>query len=195
MGLLLVEHEDAGGNAGAVEEIRRQADDALDVAALHDLLADVGLGPATKEHAMRENDRAFAGALEASEDVQQKGVVAVLHGRNAELKSMELVLGRIESVAPGFGRERRIGDDEVEGLERAGLGVLEVRAGETVVLPDIRRGAVMKDHVHLGERLGGVVHLLPVEREIKPAAFLRLIVRLEEQGAGAARRVVDGLSG
>ena len=36
-GVLLVEHDDAGGDAGAVEEVGRQADDALDVAALHDL--------------------------------------------------------------------------------------------------------------------------------------------------------------
>ena len=33
-GVLLVEHDDAGRDAGAVEEVRRQADDALDVAAL-----------------------------------------------------------------------------------------------------------------------------------------------------------------
>ncbi len=32
-GVLLVEHDDAGGDAGAVEEVGRQADDALDVAA------------------------------------------------------------------------------------------------------------------------------------------------------------------
>jgi hypothetical protein len=30
-GVFLVEHEDAGGDAGAVEEIGRQADDALEV--------------------------------------------------------------------------------------------------------------------------------------------------------------------
>ena len=34
VGVFLVEHDDAGGNAGAVEEVGRQADDALDVAAL-----------------------------------------------------------------------------------------------------------------------------------------------------------------
>ena len=88
-GVFLVEHDDAGGDARAVEEIRRQADDALDVAAPDDLPADVGLGVAAEEHAMRENDRAFARALEAGEDVQQKGVVAVLRGRNAELEALD----------------------------------------------------------------------------------------------------------
>ena len=126
-GVLLVEHDDAGGNAGAVEEVRRQADDALDVAAPDDLAADVGLGAAAEQHAVRQDDRALAGALEAGEDVEQKGVVAVLRRRDAELEALELVVGRVEAVAPRLGRERRIGDDEVEGLERA-VCVLEVRA-------------------------------------------------------------------
>jgi hypothetical protein len=133
---------------------------------------------------MRENDCAFSGALQTSKHVQQEGVVSVLLGRDAELKSMKLILGRIDPVAPGFCGERGIGDD-----------VLEVRAGEAVVLPDIRRGAVMEDHVHFRQRLGGVVHLLPVERQIEPGASLRLIVCLEEQRTGTAGRVVDCLSG
>ena len=66
---------------------------------------------------MRQNDRAFAGALERGEDVQQEGVVAVLLRRDAELEAAVLVIGRVEAVAPGLGGERRIGDDEVEGLE------------------------------------------------------------------------------
>ena len=63
-GVLLVEHDDAGRNAGAVEEVRRQADDALDVPSADDFPADVGFGIATEEHAVRQNDRALAGALE-----------------------------------------------------------------------------------------------------------------------------------
>ncbi len=38
---------------------------------------------------MRENDRAFARALEGGEDVQQEGVVAVLLRRHAELEAVE----------------------------------------------------------------------------------------------------------
>ena len=39
-GVFLVEHDDAGGDAGAVEQVGRQADDALDVAAPDDFAAD-----------------------------------------------------------------------------------------------------------------------------------------------------------
>ena len=78
VGVLLVEHDDAGRDAGAVKEVRRQADDALEVAALDELLADDGLSIAAEENAVRQNARAFAGALQRAEDVQQVGVVALL---------------------------------------------------------------------------------------------------------------------
>ncbi len=194
MGVFLVEHQDAGRDARAVKEIGRQADDALDVAALDDLAADGGLGTAAEQNAVRENDRAFAGALEAGEDVQQEGIVAVLLRRDAELEAAIQVIGRIEAVAPGLGGERKIGDDEVEGLEAA-VRRLEVRAGEGVVLPDLRRRAVVEDHVHPGQRGGGVVHFLPVEREVEAGVALGFVVGLQEQRTGATGGIVDGLAG
>ena len=194
MGVFLVENEDAGGDARAVKEVGRQADDALDIAALDDLAADRGLGTAAEKNAVRVNDRAFACALEAREDVQEESIVAVLLRRNPECKAAIQVIGRIEAVAPGFGGERKIGDDEVEGLEAA-VGAFEVRAGEGVVLPYLRRRAVVEDHVHPGQRGGGVVHLLPIEREVEAGTALGFVMRLQKQRAGAAGGIVDGLAG
>ena len=84
VGVLLVDDDDAGGDAGAVEEVRGQADDALDVALADERAADVGLGIAPEQHAVRQDARALAGALERADDVQQVGVVALLGGRRAE---------------------------------------------------------------------------------------------------------------
>ena len=92
-GVFLVEHDDAGGDAGAVKEVGGQADDAFDVAALDEVLADDGLGIAAEEDAVREDARAFAGALERAQDVQQVGVVALLGGRHAVVLEA-LVRGR-----------------------------------------------------------------------------------------------------
>ena len=58
-GVLLVEHDDAGRDAGAVEEVGRQADDALDVAALEQLPADRGFGVAAEQDAVRQDDAAL----------------------------------------------------------------------------------------------------------------------------------------
>ncbi len=84
VGVLLVDDDDAGGDAGAVEQVGGQADDALDVALADEIAADVGLGVAAKQHAVRQDARALAGALERADDVQQVGVVALLGGRRAE---------------------------------------------------------------------------------------------------------------
>ena len=109
--VLLVEHDDAGRDAGAVEEVGWQADDALDVAALEQLPADGRLGVAAEEDAVRQDDRRLAGALERLQHVQQEGVVAVLLRRASELEAAVLVL---QAVAPRLDRERRIHDGEVE---------------------------------------------------------------------------------
>ena len=82
--ILLVDHDDAGGDARAIKQIGRQTDDALDVALAHQRAADVGFGIAAEEHAMRQDARAFARALERAHDVQQVGVIALFGGRRAE---------------------------------------------------------------------------------------------------------------
>lgn len=76
--MLLVQHDDAGGDAGAVEQVRGQADDPLDDAALDQIAADDALGIAAEENPMRKDACALAGALERAEDVQEVGVSAKL---------------------------------------------------------------------------------------------------------------------
>jgi len=136
------------------------------------------------------NHRAFAGALERGEDVQEKCVVAVLLRRDAERESRIHVVGGIEPVAPRLSREREIGDDEIEQLE-ATVVVFVVRRREGVILPDGRGGAIVEDHVHLGQRGRGVVHFLPKDGDIHRS----LIVRLEQQRGRATGRVVNRLDG
>ena len=41
----------------------------------------------------------------------------------------------------------------------------------------------MENHVHAGQRGGGVVHFLPVEGEVQAGAMPGLIMRLEEERA------------
>jgi len=132
-GVFLVEHEDAGGNAGAVEQIRRQADDGLDDAALDEIAANDALGIAAEEDAVREDARALTGALERAEDVQEIGKVALLGGRDAVvLEPLEGVVFGIETGAPAFVAERRIGDDVVERLQ--GIAIEKEWTGERVAL-------------------------------------------------------------
>ena len=120
-GVFLVEHEDAGRDARAVEEVRRQADDALDVAALDEFLRMAASASPRNSTPCGRMHAPLPVLLSEREDVQQVGVVAVLGGRDAEvLEAVVRVVGRVEAGAPALVAERRIGDDEVEGLELAG---------------------------------------------------------------------------
>ena len=64
--VLLVENDDARRDPRAVEQVRGQADDALDVAAPDNLAADVRLGVAPEQDPVRKDDRALALALQRS---------------------------------------------------------------------------------------------------------------------------------
>ena len=75
------------------------------------------------------------------------------------------------------------------------FGILEMRIGKGVVLPDFRRGTVVQDHVHLRQGGGGVVHFLPVNRQVVAGGALGFVVGLEQQRAGPARGIVNGLAG
>ena len=163
-GVLLVQHQDAGRNAGAVEQVGGQADDALEDAGAHQLLADHGLGIAAEQHAVRQDAGALAGALHRADDVQQVGVVALLGGRLAPGEALEGIAGRRQAGAPGLVRERRIGDDVVVGAQL--LAVLELRAGQRVAGQDVGGGEVVQDHVHARQAGGGHVLLLPFQRDV-----------------------------
>lgn len=85
-------------------------------------------------------------------------------------------------------RRGAIGHREIVLFQPAGF-FQEVRAGEGIVLPDFRRGIVVQDHVHFGQRGGRVVHLLPVDRDAAPA----FVGGFQQQGAAAAGRIIDAL--
>ena len=72
VGVLFVDDEDTSGYAGAVEEVGRQADDALDVAALDEIPANFGLLVSAKQHTMRQDDGALPLASEGRDKVQEK---------------------------------------------------------------------------------------------------------------------------
>ena len=185
-GVLLVEHHDAGGDAGAVEQVGGQADDALEDAGADELSADDAFRAAAEEHAVGQDAGAFARALERADDVQQVGVVALLGGRLAPDEALEGVVRRREAGGPGLVGERRIGDDVVVGAEL--LALLELGLGERVTRHDVGRGEVVEDHVHAGQARRGHVLLLSFEGDV----LARLGGHLEQQRARAAGWVVGG---
>ena len=62
--VFLVDGDDAGGNAGAVEQVGGQPNDSLDVATADEIAANLALGIATEEDAVGQNAGTLAGALQ-----------------------------------------------------------------------------------------------------------------------------------
>src|SRR6185369_1409891 len=60
IGVFFVKHDDAGGDSGAVKELRRESDNAFDVAALDDLAPNSSLRSAAKQNAMRKVHSGFS---------------------------------------------------------------------------------------------------------------------------------------
>ncbi len=121
-GRLLVDDDDAGRNTRAIKQICGQTDNALDVALANEIAADVSLGVATEEDAVRQDACTFAGAFERADDVQQVGVVALLGWRSAKgLETVVRFLLQIEACAPPLVRERWIRNNVIEGLECAAV--------------------------------------------------------------------------
>ena len=69
LGILLVDNHDASGDTRAVKEVGGQADDAPDVALADKTAANIRLGVAPEQHAVRQDAGAFAGALEGPDDM------------------------------------------------------------------------------------------------------------------------------
>ena len=71
VGVLLVNNDDAGRDAGAVEEVCGQADDAFDVAFADEGASDVGLGVAPEQYPVGQNSGTLACAVQRPDDVQR----------------------------------------------------------------------------------------------------------------------------
>ena len=112
--LALVEDQDRGRDAGAEEQIGRQADDGFQQVLLDQLLADLALGAAPEQHAVRHDDANPALAFDGRLDhVADEGVVALALGRRPAPEAVvRIVLGHLG--APLVEREGRIGHHDVE---------------------------------------------------------------------------------
>ena len=164
------------------------------------MLADGGLGVAAEQHTMGQNARAFACALQAADDVQQIGVIALLLWRHAPGEAPVPValaaFAERQPRRPGLVGEWRIGDDVVVGAEPFAVEEPRLHQRALAAGGNIGGGEVVQDHVHAGETRGGAVLLLPLQRDV----LAGLSRHLQQQRAGAAGRIVgrgrgDGVLG
>ena len=114
---VLREDHDDDGDAGREEEVRRQADDRLDVVVLDEVFADLFLGAAAEEDAVWQDDGHDAVLLDVVEAVEQEGEVSL--GRRGQAVLAEALVARVELGVPVCG-VGRVGRHSID-VERAAV--------------------------------------------------------------------------
>ena len=185
----LVHHQQAGGDAGAVEQVAGQADDGLQIAVLDKVLARLALFAAAKQHTMGHDGGHAAIVLEHRQhvlDKHQVGLFALLRHHHRE------TAGEFQVFFDVVLAERRIGDDAVEAFEFVAL-IQVLRFADGVFLADVGMGDAVQQHVHLADGPGGAVFLLAVERQFIgiAALFTQVVAHLDQHAAGTDGGVVD----
>ena len=117
VGLGLLEHDDAGRDRRAEEEVRRKLDDGVDVVVVDEVLADLLLGAAAVEHAGELDDRGGAVDREPAQDVHREGEVGLrLRRQHAGRREARIVDQQRVRVPLPPDRVGRIGHDRLERL-------------------------------------------------------------------------------
>lgn len=106
--LALLEHKDADGDAGGVEEVGGQADDGVDVVVFEQFGADAFFGTTTEEHAMWQDDGHDALVRQVVEAVQEEGEVGGGLGCDSVVLEAHVV-GHVLIGLPAISTVRRCG--------------------------------------------------------------------------------------
>ena len=181
------QHDDAGGDGGAEEQVWRQLDDCINVVVVDQVLADFLLCAAAIEYAGKFNNRRRAVHRQPAQNVHGEGEVGLaLGGEHTGRRKARVVDEQRIGIAIPADRIRRIGDDGLEGF------VIPVRGvGECVAVGDVELFViyVVQEHVDPAQVEGGEVNFLPVEA-LPHVVVAQYLGEFEQQRARAAGGVI-----
>lgn len=153
----LLDDENAGRDARAIEDVGRQTYDCVDaVALLNKELADFPFGSPAKQHAVQSDTSHRTAVVEVVYHVEDKGVVGFRFRCQNTRFAETVVVVELRRSTP-VGRERRIGDNGIELLvaKSVGFECVAVLNIEVVVLDTVQQ------HIHASKVEGRRVLLLP----------------------------------
>ena len=152
-------------------------------------LADDPFRAAPEQHAVRHDRGDDAVALEDGQHVLEEHQVGLLAALGGVAVAEPLGVGERGLVV--VLAERRVGNHPVEPPQFSASDVLGV--GQGVVVPEVCVSDAMQQHVHLRDRPGGPVVLLPGEDEVGGVAAVvgHMVAGIDQHAARARARVVD----
>ena len=187
VGLVLLEHHDAGGDGGAEEEVSWKLDHAVHEIVGNKVLPDFLFCAAAVHDAGEADDGGGAVGCEPADAVHdERHVRLAFRGEDARGRESGVVDENRVGLAGPFDGVGRVGDNQLEGLVVPVLG-----GNERVLAGDIElvEGDIVQEHVDAAQVVGGDVDFLAEEAArhlVAPQHFLRF----QQEGAGAACGVV-----
>ena len=195
---LLAQHHDDGGDARAKKDIGRKPDDCLNMAVLHQVLANGALLAAAEQHAVGQNDAHDAVGAQVVQIMQKEGVISFGFRSNAEFEArVELLIFRIPVLGVRRVRHHGIDEERIIGL----ILVLDGVEPGPVVFERIaiaRHYVVGKnsthDQIHTREVVRVLLKLLRIILDgVRVAvASCHGFADIDKQRARSARGIVDG---
>ena len=193
-----LQHQDGGGDAGAVEQIGGQADDRVQgVLLLDEGLADLGLRRPPEQHPVGQDDGHGPLGVQVVVAVEHEGEVRLGGRRQLAVIREPGILELGLRIVP-FGRVRWVGHHGVEAPGPVDAPLVGAVGPVPLQGVGVAQGHVVVPHpvhheVHAGQVVGGGIELLAVKLDGAGAvAPSQLIPHGEEQGPGAHGGVVDG---
>ena len=194
---MFAQHHHDGGDAGAEEDVRGQADDGLNVVVLHQVPANSAFLTTTEQHAMGQYDGHDAVVAQMVEVMQQEGVVRLGLGRDAVFEADILAgLRRFPILGVGRIRDHSVHEQRLIGLILGLVGV-EPRPVAfqcvSVAGHDVVRQDAAHDKVHAREVVGVLLEFLRVIPDVIRVAVAtgHRLADVDEQRTRTACGVID----
>lgn len=189
--VFLVDEHQAGGNAGAIEQVRRKADDTLDVFRAQHGKPDGLFSVAAEQDSMRHDDASLTRGIQGFQHMQEPGIITILFRRNTKaIKTLEWICRGFQSVTPVLIGKRRIHNHKVEAAQLTEI-ICELRVGQGIALQNGTGSLLMEDEVHPGQAGCGVILAKNGHDGIAVFANRCFVCSPDEQAAAACGRIVD----
>ena len=158
------EDENADRNSRRIKEVRRQADDGVDMSVFKKLGADALLCATPEKNAVRQDDRHDSVVFEKMKTVQEKGKVGGGFRSESMIFETHVLAQRLGGFPPIT--EWRISDNGIELRHFSGIGFAQeipfVGQGIAVVDFKFRILHAVEQHVHARQIVGGDILFLSV---------------------------------
>ena len=189
---VVVQKENAGGNAGGVENAAGECDHTLQLVGLHQLLSDLSLFSTPEQDALgQDNSTPACLGIHRFDHVLEPCEVSVgVRGATPEITPVDIAAKLLRP--PVFQGKGGIRHHTIKGLQAAPPEI--IRASQRIPLSHVKIPCAMQKQVHPGNGGGGQILFLTIDSAVGSLVTLHVTNRFNQHTACAAGGVIHRLA-